>query len=136
MAGRKSEAVKAAQARLRQRVEGQLLVVEAFVRADKQVQAARDRLKAVLAENEARVAAAEGAIGQAKRGRAEMLAGLAAMVNDDDEAAALVEVPLAEVRAAKRAVPAERARDVAAEASRRPSATAARGAVSLGVSVR
>jgi len=128
MAGRKSEAIKAAQARLRQRVEGQLLVVEAFVRADKQVQAAQDRLKAVVAENQARVEAAEEQIGQTKRGRAEMLAGLAAMVNDDDEAAALVEVGVAEVRAAKRAVPAERARETAAKASRRPLATASRGA--------
>ncbi len=127
MAGRKSEAVKAAQARLRQRVEGQLLVVEAFVRADGQVEAAQDRLKAVVAENEARVAAAEGDIGRAKRGRAEMLAGLAAIVNDEDEAAVLVEVPVAEVRAAKRAVPVERAREVAAKASRRPSGAAANG---------
>jgi len=105
---------------LRQRVEGQLLVVEAFVRTDEQIEAAQDRLRAVVAENQARVAAAEGDIGQAKRRRAEMLAGLAAMVNDDDEAAALVEVSVAEVRAAKRAVPADRARDVAAMASRRP----------------
>ena len=128
VAGRKSEAVKAAQARLRQRVEGQLLVVEAFVRADEQVEAAQDRLKAVLAENEARVTAAEGDIGQAKRARAEMLAGLAAMVNDEDEAAVLVEVSVAEVRAAKRAVPVERAREAAAQASRRPTSPAANGA--------
>jgi len=125
VAGRKSEAIKAAQARLRQRVEGQLLVVEAFVGADEQVQAARDRLKAVVAENQTRVEVAEEQIGQAKRGRAEMLAGLAAIVNDDDEAAALVEVSVAEVRAAKRAVPVERARDVAARAARRPVAAAA-----------
>jgi hypothetical protein len=113
---------------VRQRVAGQLFVVEAFVRADEQVQAAQDRLKAVLVENKARVAAAEGDIGQAKRGRAEMLAGLAAIVNDDDETAALVEVSVAEVRAAKRAVPAERAREVAARAARRPAAAAANGA--------
>jgi len=113
---------------LRQRVEGQLLVIEAFVRADEQVEAAQHRLKAVVAENEPRVTAAEGDIGKAKRARAEMLAGLAAIVNDDDEAAVLVEVPVAEVRAAKRAVPVERARQAAAKASRRPSAAAANGA--------
>ena len=95
------------------------------VRADEQVVAAQERLKTLVAENEARVAAPEGDIGQAKRGRAEMLAGLAAIVNDDDEAAVLVEVPVAEVRAAKRAVPVERARQVAAKASRRPSSAAA-----------
>ena len=113
---------------MRQRVEGQLLVVEAFVRTDEQVEAAQDRLKAVIAENEARVTAAEGDIGHAKRARAEMLAGLAAIVNDDNETAVLVEVPVAEVRAAKRAVPVKQAREVAGQASRRPSAAAANGA--------
>lgn len=113
--------------RLRHRVEGQLLVIEAFVRADGQVDAAQDRLKAVVAENEARVKAAEEQIGEAKRGRAELLAGLAAVVNDEDEAAALVEVSVAEVRAAKRAVPAARAREAAARASRRPAGAAANG---------
>jgi len=91
--------------------------VEAFVRADEQVGAAQDRLKTVLAENQAKVATAEEAIDQRKRERAEALAGLAVVVNDDEETAGLASVTVAEVRAARRAVPAARAREVATGAS-------------------
>ena len=122
MPGKKSDAVLAAQARLRQRVDRQLLVFEAFIRANQQVEAAQARLKAIVEENHARTAAAEEAIGARKRERAETLAGLAVVVNDDDETAGLVDVTVAEVRSARRSVSADRAREVAARAARRSAA--------------
>ncbi len=122
MPGKKSDAVLAAQAKLRQRVDRQLLVVEAFIRANQQVDAAQARLKAIEEENQARTAAAEEAIGARKRERAETLAGLAVVVNDDDETAGLVDVTVAEVRSARRSVSADRAREVAARAARRTAA--------------
>jgi len=119
VSGKKSDAVLAAQAKLRQRVDRQLLVVEAYIRANQQVDAAQARLKAVEEENQARVAAAENEIGARKRERAETLAGLAVVVNDDAETAGLVELTVAEVRSARRSVSADRAREVAAKAARR-----------------
>jgi len=122
MPGKKSDAVLAAQAKLRQRVDRQLLVVEAFIRANQQVDAAQARLKAIEDENQARTAAAQEAIAARKRERAETLAGLAVVVNDDDETAGLVDVTVAEVRSARRAVSADRAREVATKAARRSAA--------------
>jgi len=63
------------------------------------------------------------AIRTRKTERAETLAGLAVVVNDDDETAALVNVSPGDVRAARRSVPAKRARDVAAKAGRRQPST-------------
>jgi len=122
MAGKKSDAVLAAQAKLWQRVDRQLLVVEAFIRANQQVDAAHARLKTIEEENQARAAEAEEAIGARKRERAETLAGLAMVVNDDDETAGLVDVTVAEVRSARRSVSADRAREVAARAARQSAA--------------
>lgn len=116
-AGRKSDAVLAAQARLRQRVEGQILAWRRSSGADEQVGAAQDRLQSVLAENQVKVATAEEAIVSRKRERAEALAGLAMVVNDEQETAGLAGVIVGEVRAARRAVPAARAREVAAQGS-------------------
>jgi len=70
-------------------------------------------MKTVIAENQAKVVAAEEAIHERKHERAEALAGLAVVVNDDEETAGLAGVTLAEVRSARRAVPAARAREVA-----------------------
>ena len=134
MAGRRSDAVQAAHDRLRHRLEGQLRIVQAFVRAEQQLTAAQEarkaveadnqaRLQALVAENQARVAQADEAIRTRKAERAETLAGLAVVVNDDDETAALVSVSPGEVRAARRSVPAKRARDVAAKAGRRQPST-------------
>ncbi len=134
MAGRRSDAVQAAHDRLRQRLEGQLRIVQAFVRAEAQLTAAQDARKAVeaenqakldalAAENQARVAQADETIRSRKTERAETLAGLAVVVNDDDETAALVNVSPGDVRAARRSVPAKRARDVAAKAGRRQPST-------------
>ena len=134
MAGRRSDAVQAAHNRLRQRLEGQLRIVQAFVRAEEQLTAAQEarkaveaenqaRLEALAAENQARVAQADEAIRSRKTERAETLAGLAVVVNDDDETAALVSVSPGDVRAARRSVPAKRARDVAAKAGRRQPST-------------
>lgn len=129
VAGKRSSAVQAAHQRLRHRLEDQLRLVQAFVRAEEQVAAARERrkaveaendarLRAVQAENEARVGEADEALRARKAARAEALAALAVVVNDEDETAALVDVSAGEVRAARRAVPAERAREVAAKAGR------------------
>jgi len=134
MAGRRSDAVQAAHDRLRHRLEGQLRIVQAFVRAEQQLTAAQEarkaveadnqaRLQALVAENQARVAQADEAIRTRKAERAETLAGLAVVVNDDDETAALVNVSPGDVRAARRSVPAKRARDVAAKAGRRQPST-------------
>ena len=134
MAGRRSDAVQAAHDRLRQRLEGQLRIVQAFVRAEEQLTAAQDarktleaenqaRMQALAAENQARVAKADEAIRTRKTERAETLAGLAVVVNDDDETAALASVSPGEVRAARRSVPAKRARDIAAKTARRQAST-------------
>jgi len=136
MAGRRSDAVQAAHERLRDRLEGQLRIVESFVGAEEQLGAAQKRrraveeenqarLEAVQAENRVRVADADEAIRARKAERAEALAGLAVVVNNDEETAALVNVSPGEVRAARRAVPVERAREVAARAGK-----AKRGAAS------
>ena len=133
MAGKRSDAVQAAHERLRERLEGQLRIVESFVRAEEQLGAAQTRrgaveeenqarLEAVQAENRARVAVADEAIRARKAERAETLAGLAVVVNNDEETATLVSVSPAEVRAARRAVPVERAREVAATAGKRSAA--------------
>lgn len=129
MAGRRSEAVQAAHDRLRLRVEGQLRIVQAFFRAEELLTAAQEqraavdaenqaRLEAVQAENRARVAEADEAVRSRKAERVEVLAGLAVVVNDDEESAALANVSPGDVRAARRAVPADRARQVAAKAGR------------------
>ena len=55
MAGRRSDAVQAAHDRLRQRLEGQLRIVQAFVRAEEQLTAAKEARKALEAENQARL---------------------------------------------------------------------------------
>ena len=55
MAGKRSDAVQAAHDRLRQRLEGQLRIVQAFVRADEQLTAAQEARKTVEAENQARL---------------------------------------------------------------------------------
>ena len=134
MAGRRSDAVQAAHNRLRQRLEGQLRIVQAFVLAEEQLTAAKEarktvegeneaRLQVLVAENQARVAQADETIRTRKTERAETLAGLAVVVNDDDETAALVNVSPGEVRAARRSVPAKRARDIAAKAARRQPST-------------
>jgi len=133
MAGKRSDAIQAAHERLRERLEGQLRIVESFVRAQEQLTGAQKRrraveeenqarLEALQAENRARVSDADEAIRARKAGRAEALAGLAVVVNNDDETATLVNVSPAEVRAARRAVPVERAREVAARAGKRESA--------------
>lgn len=131
MAGKRSDAVQAARERLRKSLEGQLRIVQAFVRAQEDLVGAQERrraveaenearIRAVQAENQARVAEAEEAIRARKAARAEALAGLAAVVNDDEETAALADVTVGDVRAARRAVPVGRAREVAAKAGRSP----------------
>jgi len=130
MGGKRSDAIQAAHDRLRQRLEGQLRIVQAFVRAEQQLTAALDarktleaenqtRLQALAAENQTRVAKADETIRTRKTERAETLAGLAVIVNDDDETAALANVSPGDVRSARRSVPAQRARDVAAKTGRR-----------------
>ncbi len=130
MAGKRSEAVQAAHDRLRHRLEGQLRIVQAFVRAEEQLTAAQEarraveaenqtRLQALMDENQARVADADESIRSRKTERAETLAALAVVVNDDDETAALVNLTPGDVRRARRSVPAEQARKAATQASRR-----------------
>ena len=137
MAGKRSDAVQAARERLRRSLEGQLRIVQAFVGAEEDLVAAQERRKAVEAENEARISAvqaenqtrvaeAEESIRARKAARAEALAGLAVVVNDDEETAALADVSVGDVRAARRAVPAGRAREVAAKAGRPTTAAASR----------
>ena len=129
MAGKRSDAVQAARERLRRSLEGQLRIVQAVVRAEEDLVGAQERRKAVEAENEARISAvqaenqarvaeADEVIRARKAARAEALAGLAVVVNDDEETAALADVPVGDVRAARRAVPVGRAREVAATAGR------------------
>ena len=138
MAGKRSGAVQAAHERLRSRLEGQMRIVESFVRAEEQLEAAQRRVRAVQEENEARAKAvqeenlvrvrqAEEAVRARKGERAEALAGLAVVVNDDDETASLVDVSPTEVRAARRAVPAARAREVAAQGARKAPAGSSNG---------
>ena len=138
MASKRTAAVRAAQTRLRERLEGQLRAVDAIGRADEQVQAAQERLAGVRAdndarlatlrrENEARVAAAEDTISLRRLARAEALAGLAVMINDDEETASLAGVAVSEVRTARKTIPVERAREVATAAARPKAAAAANG---------
>ena len=139
MAGKRSDAVQAARERLRRSLEGQLRVVQTFVRAEEDLVGAQERRKAVEAENEARIGAvqaenqarvakAEEAIRTRKAARAEALAGLAVVVNDDEETAALADVSVGDVRSARRAVPAGRAREVAAKAGRSAAGASSNGA--------
>ena len=138
MGGKRSDAFQAAQERLRQRLDGQLRIVQAFVKATEQLEVAERRVRTVQEENEARVKAlqeenlvrvrqAEEAVRTRKGERAEALAGLAAVVNDDDETASLVEVSPAEVRAARRSVPTARAREIVAQAARKAPAASSNG---------
>ena len=138
MASKRTAAVRAAQTRLRERLEGQLRAVDAIGRADEQVEAARQhlvnvradnqtRLAALRQENNARVTTAEETIGLRRQARAEALAGLAVMVNDDTETASLAGVAVSEVRTARKTIPVERAREVATAAARPKAAAAANG---------
>ena len=127
MGGKRSDAFQAAQERLRQRLDGQLRIVQAFVKATEQLEVAERRVRAVQEENLVRVRQAEEAVRTRKGERAEALAGLAAVVNDDDETASLVEVSPAEVRAARRSVPTARAREIVAQAARKAPAASSNG---------
>ena len=116
--------MQAAQDRLRNRVTNQMAVVKAYVEAEQQLDSAERRLLQLVAENDAKVAAAKEHIENIKRNRSESLATLAVLLNDDDETAALIAISVSEVHAAKRAVSEKRARQLAARAGRnRPTVT-------------